>query len=104
MKKRKFAPKFPLFDTIVGKSLANTHFYNIFNIVLYHSDFELKLYKYELFVFYFLKFRIFSLIQKHDFQQKNNAKLYLKSITKCPCLLLIKKNFGALIFFFTIKP
>ena len=82
MKKRKFgrvAPKFPRFDTIVAKSQANTHFCNIFNIALYHADFELKLYKYELFVFYFLKFRIFSLIQKHDFQQKNNAKLYIAS-------------------------
>ena len=34
---------------------------------LYHADFEIKLYKYELF---FRKFRIFSLLQKHDFEQK----------------------------------
>ena len=71
MKKRKFgrfAPKFPLFDTIVTKSQANRNFYNIFNFDLYHADFELKLYKYERFVFYFLVFRNFSLIQKHDFQ------------------------------------
>ena len=36
-------------------------------VSFYHADFEIKLYKYELF---FRKFRIFSLLQKHDFEQK----------------------------------
>ena len=57
--KKKFgreALKFPLFHITHPKSYANTHFYNILNFGSYHADFELKLYKYELFVFLFCAF------------------------------------------------
>ena len=73
MKKRKFgrfAPKFPLFDTIDAKSQANMHFYVFFKFAFYHADFEIKLYKYELLVSFFLKFRVFYCFKNMIFNKR----------------------------------